>query len=158
MLEKMWLSERVSKNASIAVDHVVQIPSGDSGLQNSIVRIHNMHIDSKKRNKSRFYRRDAVVIENNVTGEKILRYVMGNPGGISISKTAVALDYDAVDTLGIRFREPVTLVVRRANAIEVYQWFWSHPDLNVQLSMRLGLVGTVLGIIGFFTGLIPLFA
>lgn len=157
MLEKMWLSERVSKNASIAVEQVVQIPSGDSGLQNSIVRIHNMHIDSKKRNKSRFYRRDAVVIENNVTGEKILRYVMGNPGGISISKTAVALDYDAVDALGISFREPVTLVVRRANAIEVYQWFWSHPDLNVQLSMRLGLVGTVLGIIGFFTGLIPLF-
>ena len=139
---------------AIQVNTVVPLPYGDAGLHNSIVRLHNLHIDSKKKDHSRFFRRSAVVIINSQTGEKILRYVMGNPGGISISKYSAALDYDAVDALGITFKHDVSLSIRKANTIEVYRWFLSHPDLAVRLSIRLGVVGSVLGVLGFLTGII----
>ncbi len=80
---------------------------------------------------------------------------MGTPGGISITKRAVALDYDAVDVLGIRFKTDVDLEIRRASTFEVYQWFWNHPDLGIRLSTRLGVMGGILGVMGFLVGLTP---
>jgi len=81
---------------------------------------------------------------NPETNVKVLRYAMGNPGGLSITKVAIALDYDAVDALG-----------GRAKRWEVWQWFWNHRDQSVQLSIKMGVVGTVLGVLGFLTGLAP---
>lgn len=146
--------ERKTSTKGIDVDNVVQLPSGDAGLHNNIVRLNNLHIDSKKRDISRFFRREAVVVENIKNKEKVLRYVMGNPGGISISKSGAALDYDAIDGLGIKYREAVSLKIRRASAAEIYQWFWIYPDLGIRLSIRLGVVGAMLGIMGFLTGII----
>ncbi len=59
------------------------------------------------------------------------------PGNLSITKLAVALDYDAVDALGVRFKDTVNLEVRRARRWEVWQWFWNQPD-RVQPSIKLG--------------------
>lgn len=146
--------ESKTSTKGIDVDNVVQLPSGDTGLHNNIVRLNNLHIDSKKRDISRFFRREAVVVENTKNKEKVLRYVMGNPGGISISKSGAALDYDAIDGLGIKYREAVSLKIRRASAAEIYQWFWIYPDLGIRLSIRLGVVGAILGIMGFLTGII----
>lgn len=78
------------------------------------------------------------MIVNPETKAKVLRYAMGNPGNLSITKLAVALDYDAVDALGVRFKDTVNLEVRRARRWEVWQWFWNHPDQSVQLSIKLG--------------------
>tara|TARA_B100000446_G_scaffold184352_1_gene206134 strand:- start:17432 stop:17869 length:438 start_codon:yes stop_codon:yes gene_type:complete len=138
-------------------ESVVRLPPEDSGLQHSIVRLNNNHIDSKKHDTTKFFRRDAVVVINQDNGEKVLRYVMGNPG-LSITKDSLAIDYDAVDHLGIKYKEQVNVEVRAASAIEVLMWFWHHPDLSVNLSVRLGVIGAVLGVLGFMTGLASMFA
>jgi hypothetical protein len=80
---------------------------------------------------------------------------MGNPG-LSISKDALALDYDAVDALGITYHEDTYLEIRRASRLEVWQWFWRHPDQGIQLSIKLGVMGAILGVLGFVTGITPL--
>lgn len=141
---------------SIKIEGVVTLPREDSGLQHSIVRFNNRHIDAKRVDLNRFFRRSPVIIVNLKTGTKILRYAMGNSGNISIGKNSIALDYDAVDALGIKFREPVDLEVRRAKRWEVWQWFLNYPDLSIQLSVRLGIGGAILGMLGFLTGIIPL--
>ncbi|MEB1023010.1 hypothetical protein VC940_22115, partial [Citrobacter freundii] len=81
--------------------------------------------------------------------------IQGASLNLSITKLAVALDYDAVDALGVRFKDTVNLEVRRARRWEVWQWFWNHPDQSVQLSIKLGVVGAVLGVMGFLTGVAP---
>ncbi|MFC6674322.1 hypothetical protein [Marinobacterium aestuariivivens] len=138
------------------IDTVVRLPMEDSGLQHSIVRLNNRNIDSRREDRNRFFRREPVMIVNPESRTKVLRYAMGNPGHLSIPKCAVALDYDAVDALGIRSKDTVNLEVRRAKRWEVWQWFWYHPDQSVQLSIKLGVVGAVLGIMGFLNGVIPL--
>ncbi|WP_246862882.1 hypothetical protein [Citrobacter sp. CF971] len=115
----------------------------------------NRNMDSKRKDTARFFRREPVMIVNPETKAKVLRYAMGNPGNLSITKLAVALDYDAVDVLGVRFKDTVNLEVRRARRWEVWQWFWNHPDQSVQLSIKLGVVGAVLGVMGFLTGVAP---
>ncbi|EOW9552525.1 hypothetical protein ACY3XD_002574 [Vibrio cholerae] len=137
------------------IETVVPLPPEDSGLQHCIARFHNRNMDSKRKDKTRFFRREPVMIVNPETKAKVLRYAMGNPGNLSITKLAVALDYDAVDALGVRFKDTVNLEVRRARGWEVWQWFWNHPDQSVQLSIKLGVVGAVLGVMGFLTGVAP---
>ncbi|WP_256659739.1 hypothetical protein [Pseudomonas sp. LS-2] len=140
---------------SMQITSVVQLPPADSGLQNSIVRLHNLNVDSKRKDRNKFFRREAVLIRNRETGASILRYVMGTPGGISIKKCEAGLDYDAVEVLGVRFKRQVNLEIKRASAFQVYRWFWKHPDLNVRISIRLGITGGVLGVLGFSVGLYP---
>lgn len=137
------------------IKKIIRLPESDSGLQHNIVRVNNCLIDSKKQDRSRFFRREAVVIINNRNGSKVMRYVMGNPG-LSISKEALALDYDAVDALGITYQSETDLEIRRASRLEVWQWFWRHPDQGIQLSIKLGVIGAVLGVLGFLTGITPL--
>ncbi|HBC3698668.1 TPA: hypothetical protein KD306_003473 [Escherichia coli] len=146
------LSER---RVIMKIETVVPLPPEDSGLQHCIARFHNRNMDSKRKDKTRFFRREPVMIVNPETKAKVLRYAMGNPGNLSITKLAVALDYDAVDVLGVRFKDTVNLEVRRARRWEVWQWFWNHPDQSVQLSIKLGVVGAVLGVMGFLTGVAP---
>lgn|SRR5690554_3617860 len=137
------------------IENVVPLPIGDSGLQNCIIRLNNCRIDSKRKDRSRFFRREPLVVINTEDGSKVLRYAMGSAGQ-SICKNEIGLDYDAINALSIRFQKPVTLEVRRAKRWEVWQWFWSHPDQSVQLSIKLGFIGTVLGAMGFMIGIVPL--
>ncbi|MGI0649467.1 hypothetical protein ACRCPS_31105 [Pseudomonas aeruginosa] len=143
--------------ARLEVEKVLELPPDDAGLQNSIVRLHNMHLDSKRSDRSRFFRRDLLVIRNIATGEMVLRYVMGNPGGngLSITKHAAALDYDAIAVLGIRYNRDVDLVIERASRLEIYKWFYNYPDIGIRLSIRLGVLGGALGLVGVTISLMP---
>ena len=138
------------------VTEVIPLSAQDSGLAHSIIRFHNSRIDAKRQDGRRFHRREPVVIVNPETGAKTLRYAMGSAGLPGLCKSVVALDYDATDALGVRFRRPVALKVRRASTFEVYAYYWAHPDLGIQLSTRLGLIGALLGVMGFAIGLLSM--
>jgi len=142
--------------ARIDVVRVVELPQQDSGLQHNIIRMHNFHIDSKRTDRLRFFRREPLVVLNPATKEMVIRYAMGNPGGISIKKHEVSLDYDAISSLGVRFNRDVELVVRRASTLEIMAWFFHYPDLALRWSIRLGLLGGALGVTGLIIGLMPL--
>ena len=139
------------------IKRAIPLAYEDSGLNKSIVRFHSSNMDSKRVKPDRFYRREALIIKNRETGDSVLRYAMGNPGGISLAKDQIGLDYDGVDALNIRFRQDVDLEVRRAKTWEIYRWFLNHPDLGIQLSVKLGFVGALLGLMGFVVGTLPLF-
>ncbi len=141
---------------TMEVKVVIQLPPEDSGLQHSIVRFHNSRIDSKKADKTRYFRREPLVVINPETGAKVLRFAMGSAGLPGIVKNGIGVDYDAVDLLGVRFNRDVKLEVRRATAFDVYKWYWLHPDLGMRLSTRLAIVGGILGVLGFVVGVVPL--
>ena len=133
-------------------NNVVRLPDCDSGVNLSIVRFYNGHIDSKKKDKNKFFRREAVTIKNPQNGARILRYAMGN-AGLPINKTSLAIDYDGIDALGVKYKTPNDLIVTRATSIDVYRWFLQHPDLIVRTSIKLAILGAVLGIMGFIVGI-----
>lgn len=134
------------------VSKIIRLPVEDSGYQCSIVRFHNSMIDSTKRNRVMFFRREAILIVNGSTKRRILRYAMGNSGIAGLTKAAIAIDYDAVDELGLKFGVCENISARRARQYEVLLWFWSHKDLNVRLSMRLAVLGVILGTAGLIAG------
>ncbi|WP_200962119.1 hypothetical protein [Pseudovibrio sp. POLY-S9] len=96
------------------------------------------------------------MIVNTLNSQRVIRYAMGNAGKYSIKKSAIGLDYDAVDALGVRFKEICQLQARKATQWEVLVWFWNHKDLPTQLSIRLGVLGLMLGLIGFLSSLLPM--
>lgn len=136
--------------------HVVPLPVHDSGVHLAIARLHNFHIDAKRQDRSRLFRRQAVCIVNQDNGTWVIRYAMGAAGVKGVCKYTVGLDYDGVDALGLRFKEPANIVVRRASRWEVIQWLAHYPDLTVRMGIQLGLLGTVLGVLGLVNGLISL--
>lgn len=138
------------------INHAVQLPPQDSGLQLAIARFHNRHIDAKRLDRSKFFRRDALCIVNLDNNARIIRYAMGGAAVKGVCMDAIGLDYDGVDALGIRFHQPARLVVRRALRWEVIHWLATYPDLSVRLSIQLGLLGACLGVLGFAIGLISL--
>jgi hypothetical protein len=120
------------------------LPKEDSGLHQLIARVHGSHINSA------FKRRDAVIIENPQTGAKIIRYVLGHGGLPGVTKQAIAVDYDGLETLGYRMKpeQCANLIVRKAKPYESIYYLTKHPDLVVQLSIKLALLSTALGLIG----------
>lgn len=137
------------------INNAIRLTSEDSGISLAIVRLNNSHIDSKKQDKTKFYRRNALLITNLDNGQNTVRYVMG-AGGLPINKQSIAIDYDTADSLGIKFKSPCHLDVKRASRFQVYRWLLRHPDLSVSISIGLGLLGAVLGALGLFISLISL--
>lgn len=136
------------------INQIEPLVSADSGLERNFVRLNSGWIDSKRLDKQRFFRREALVIKNPENKQWVLRYALGSPPQQAVKKGVVRLDYDAIDTLGVPFGQPVALTVRRAYWHEQYRWAWNHHDLNARLAMRLGLLGFVLGLLG----VMPMFA
>lgn len=139
------------------VERVVQLPAADSGLQLGIARLHNHYIDSKRQDRNRFFRREALCITNTDNHAWIIRYAMGGGGVKGLCKDVVGLDYDGIDALGLRINQPGNIVVRRARRLEVIRWLATFPDLSIRLSIQLGLLGAGLGLLGFAIGLISIF-
>jgi hypothetical protein len=139
---------------NIHISNAILLPSIDSGLQHSIVRLHNRHIDGKQNNRSLFKRREAVVIINHDNDSQIVRYVMGANHLTGLTLNSCAIDYDAMVNLGIRGDQPVDLQIKRASTLDIWRWFWNYQDLGIQLSFKLGMLGAVLGIFSFFTDVI----
>lgn len=140
----------------LSISRLAMLPEKDSGLHNLIVRINGRHINGY------FKRRDPVVIVNKENGEKIIRYALGHGSLPGITKEAIAVDYDGIVTLGFcqkKLNEDISdcnLIVRKPRIMEKYLFFTRHPDLGIQLSIRLGLVGCFLGMVGLFLGVISL--
>ena len=141
----------------ISARRAIRLPREDSGLQHSIIRFNNHCMDAKRTQNNRFHRREPVEVINPETNTSIIRFAMGSPG-LPIKRDEIGIDYDGVDALRIRFNEPVNLIVRRAGMGKILRWFYFHPDLHVQLSTRLGVLGVLLGAVGLITSLISLAA
>jgi hypothetical protein len=74
---------------------------------------------------------------------------MGNGGSVvGLTKNSVALDYDAICELGVQYKQPVQLVVRKATLLESLRWLMYSPDLNVRLNTRFAVLGAALGFLG----------
>ncbi len=137
----------------LKISQLMLLPKEDSGIHNLLIRVHGCHI------KSTFQRRQPVVIVNPENGAKCIRYVMGGGSLAGLTKTSAALDYDAMDSLGFKMNkvQPCDLIIRKAKPFETYRFFTRHPDLSVQLSIKLGLLGAGLGFLGLCLGIISLF-
>ncbi len=123
---------------------VVELSREDSGPSNCIVRVHNLHI-------AHFKRRQLVVIKHPATGRRTLRYVMGGGGKVKgLTKTTLAIDYDALVDLGVtRTKSGLTLEMRKANWLDAFGWYWNSPDVLVMLNWRFLLVAMALTLISF---------
>lgn len=130
------------------IQKIEPLAAADAGLERNFIRLNNGWIDAKRLDNARFFRREALVITNPDNGQWVLRYALGSPPQQAVKKGVVRLDYDATDALGVTFGQPVALTVRRARWHEQYRWTWNHHDLNARLSMRLGLLGFILGLLG----------
>lgn len=124
---------------------------GDAGFHRSIVRVNTLRIDALKSDRSRFFRRDPVILKCRATGLKTLGFVMGHS---SVCKDAIAIDYDTRAILGLRGNDTANIDVRRARLGEVFGYYIKHPDPGYRLSIQLGVGGAVLGVIGVVLGLI----
>ncbi len=128
---------------------VIRLPDEDSGIERSIVRVSNNLIG-----QGLMSRRSPVLIKNQETKRWIVRYVMGNNGKVKgLNNTTLALDYDAVHDLGVRYGE-TKLEVKKASLVQSIVWLCRSPDLNVRLSMCLSLIGFFLGVIGFIQAIV----
>lgn len=143
------------KEARLESCCVLLLSEVDSGPENSIIRLNNSNIDAKKMDRSRFFRREPLTILNPANGVKIMRYAMGSASHVGLTRNCIAIDYDGMDALGVKPKDNAPLIIRRATRLEIYQWFKNHHDLSIQLSIRLGVIGTIMGIFGVVTGLIP---
>jgi hypothetical protein len=131
----------------LTVHKLLRLSNDDLG----VVRVANNLIDSKRESKSCFYRRDNLKIVNKKNGRWVIRSVMGNPGTIKhLDAKSIALDYDAADQLRVRYGD-VELIVTRAKWYEVYYVLWNDKDVSNRVSIRLSLVGCLLGVIGILT-------
>jgi hypothetical protein len=84
---------------------------------------------------------------------------MGGSSVKAMSRNAIAIDYDGFETLGIPYsKQPIDkeLMVRKATTYEKYSIYMKHPDLGIQISVRLGLIGVFLGVLGFSLGILSL--
>ncbi|WP_299021258.1 hypothetical protein [uncultured Photobacterium sp.] len=135
--------------------NLIRLPDHDAGAM--IVRVENSNIDSQRKDETKFFRREPVVIENLENGRWVVRYVMGNPGTVKgLQRHTLALDYDAIDGLFAKYGEG-RFVVRRANMVEIGRWLWFESELNNKLAFRLATIGGVLGVIGFIISIVTLF-
>lgn len=130
-------------SSSITISSVVDLPLEDAGQ--TICRLHNRHIDGKKTGEKPFVRRQAVSIRNLKNGASVIRYVMGAKSIAGLTMNACALDYDAKSSLGLSKDEIPELLIEPASFKDIHFCFWSHHDLGIQLSYKLGFIGFCLG-------------
>ncbi|MCP4121722.1 MAG: hypothetical protein GY751_08200 [Bacteroidetes bacterium] len=135
---------------------VVELPEADRGLSKGFMRLENSRIDSSGLAPDKFTRREPVVVKNRVTGDWIVRMALGNRGLAGLKRSAIALDYDAMDQLGLgmSFGEPVELHARPASTLDVYRYYWDHPDIGYQVAYRISALGFAVGVLGFVAGLV----
>ena len=139
---------------------VTRLLRNDDPYAHSAARINSSRIDRKKQDKSKFWRHDTVKISN-PAGVYVIRSIMGahiKPGEPGITKDGISLDYDAMDSLGVK-RSGSTdnlLTVEPANIYYVLNWYFHHPDTAFALATKLGTLGAALGLLGVIISIIGL--
>lgn len=148
-------------NPTFTATKVVRLPEADSGIDKAIVRIYSGRIDASKTDPARFRRRQPVLLINEDTGGRTLLFAMGAGAVRGISRSAVGIDYDARDALGLCYRDGgdtvSNITVRPASYRDIVRHYWGHPDMGYQVSIRIGLLGLSLGLLGAFLGGLSLF-
>jgi len=137
---------RLSFNAK----RVFLLPNVDIGITRNSVRIHSSLVDASKKRDDLFHRHTAVQISNN-TGQSIIRQVIGGGGISGFTKNSIALDYDGRDALlikGIDEQVECDLTVTKAGTYQVYRYYFSHPEVAVQIAVKMGVLGVLLGLAG----------
>ena len=141
---------------------VVRLDKRDEpGFASSIIRLHNRHLDAKKRDPQRFWRREAVVVKNLDNGQSIVRMVLGSSGVRNLTLNAIAIDYDGMDALGLSQTayqdDQLQIEVRKANDLDVIRYYWNHPDIGYRTAHRIAAISFAMGTIGLLLGFVPLF-
>ncbi len=146
------------RKAVFVVESLAELPRRDSGVLNSIVRVHPSRIDAKRVDTKKLFRRQPVLLKNRNNGLSTVRFVLGR-GDVPISTPkTIAVDYDTRDALNIEYKSSeVSIDVYRANYLEVLRYYYTHPDMGYQVATRLGLLGVALGIVGAVLGIISVF-
>ncbi len=131
---------------------VIALPSRDTGVVAALARVHPSRI-SKSKGKASLDRREPIVLFNTANGDSTLRFALG-AGSMEIkSPSAVALDYDAADALGVRLGDSnVSIEVRKASYLSILGFYLTHPDWGYRLATHMGLGGLIFGIIGVVLG------
>lgn len=146
----------------VVLSRVRTAPEDDIGQ--GVARIFNSFVTPLRKNqKDRFQRGDYVALINRVTGDKIVRVVVGS-GHTDCRKNEVLLDYESRIRLGIHKRaqrEEADVLVRQAGRLEVFSRYWNHESRAERFAMRrdtisvgLGFLGAVLGGIGLYVAMI----
>ncbi|MEQ9223906.1 MAG: hypothetical protein RJQ08_10780 [Salinisphaeraceae bacterium] len=126
-------------------NNVMPLARDDYQFGDPVVRVPNRVIRDgliKRRQPVMIYRK-----ENRKA--KVLRFALGvgrPPEGFD--DETILLDYDAKIGLGLRRADEASLEVRPATRWEIWGWYWNHDQPPVRLSIRLGVLSVVLGVIG----------
>lgn len=134
----------------LLINKIHRLREDDNGANYSVVRFCNKRIDGKKKDKSKFFRRDPIMI---ISEEgKVIRFAVG-ARDYSITMNEIALDYEAIDLLNIKFGEQqLPLRVRRAYRHEIWFWYCNHPEVSIRFATRVGVLGILLGLVGVALG------
>lgn len=117
----------------------------DGDFARPVVRINNSYIDAAKKNKSKFFRREPVVIKNLSNGSWTLALCFGAGNTKGITKQSVGIEYDTADILGVKFhsKEHLNLVIHRASIWRKVYWYLNHPDHGIRTSMWFAITGLI---------------
>jgi hypothetical protein len=129
--------------ATFTATSVLSLDDRDSGVHKAIGRLNTSRISASGKDASKFRRRQALWLTNPDTGLSTMVFAMG---GQSVTRDAVAIDYDSRHALGLRYRDKtVAIRVKPASKLQVIRYFLGHPDIGYRLSIQLGALGAGLG-------------
>ena len=131
------------------IDNVIEKSDGDYSRPK--IRLHNFHIDSTRSNKTKFFRRDPIIITNTLTKQWTIAFCLGSGGTKGLMKNTAAIEYDTADILGIKIGNPCNLKIKKANYFELLRWNWKHPDQPTRMAMQHSIIGTALAIVGVYS-------
>lgn len=125
----------------INANNTVRLPDVDSGPNNNLVRVHNLHM-------KHFKRWMAVCITNTENGKWTIRYIVGANHLKGLTLTSLGVDYDARVELAIKDNHDAKLTLKKATFWQVQIWLWKTPNLHNRYGNYWGVLGTILGLIG----------
>jgi len=133
---------------------VVKKPVTTCGDKNPVkgngVQVPNWNINPTAQDRAdKFRRREAVTVENETAGIKVVKYVSGG-GAKNLKAGEMAISYDTKAELCLD--EGDEIIIRRATKMEVWKYYYNHPDVGERLSMRLAFGGVIFGVVGAVLG------
>jgi len=136
-------NQMTSKQGEVRFSQCIELPDGD--FARPIVRLPNIMVDATKRDRTKFFRREPVVIKNLDNGCWTIALCLGAGTTKGITKQCLGIEYDTADILGINIYSKVEkqLVVQRASMFRKILWYLNHPDHGVRTSMWFGITGLI---------------
>lgn len=131
--------------ANFTATTVLSLDERDSGVDKAIGRLNTSRISASGKDASKFRRRQALWLTNLDTGLSTMVFAMG---GQSVTRNAIAIDYDSRHALGLKFHDKEAQIrIKPAGTFSVMRYFLRHPDLGYRLGIQLGALGAGLGVL-----------